>query len=373
LRTQPSRGQASRGQASRGAPSSTGRPRTGGRVPAALVDALGERGFVELIRLDDTLLAVTVAAGRCRLRELGSYERAVGAARVLRFEAHRLARREAAGDTRDPAMAGIAAAAYRLDAQLLRPLRRVLGDRELVIAPTGKLHGLPWPALPGLSGRPLSIVPSAGAWLRAAEAVEAVDHNRVVEGPAGPMGSAGAAEVRTDGHTVLVAGPGLPHAEPEIAALRALYPGANVLTGAAAQAEPVRAAMDGAGLVHLATHGDFRADNALFSSLRLADGPLWAYDLEALHRAPRRVVLAACDAGRAEVHAGEAVVGIAGVLLGFGARTVVASVTPVGDEATGALMRGLHRRLAAGVPPARALADTPRPPGAIGFVCFGAG
>ncbi|WP_244211386.1 C50 family peptidase, partial [Amycolatopsis kentuckyensis] len=52
--------------------------------------------------------------------------------------------------------------ARRLDDLLLAPLP--LGDGPLVIVPTGRLHELPWPALPGCRGRPVSLAPSAALW-----------------------------------------------------------------------------------------------------------------------------------------------------------------------------------------------------------------
>jgi CHAT domain-containing protein len=100
----------------------------------------------------------------------------------------------------------------------------------------------------------------------------------------------------------------------------------------------------------------------------LADGPLTAYDLEALSAVPQTVVLSACDAGR-----GDGALGLASVLLSIGARTVIAPVTPVRDSDSPAFMQGLHRLLASGIAPARALAMLERPPGVLGVQCFGAG
>ncbi len=51
-----------------------------------------------------------------------------------------------------------------------------------------------------------------------------------------------------------------------------------MLAGGSATTARVLAAIDGAGLAHIAAHGTFRADSPMFSSLRLDDGPL------ALHR-----------------------------------------------------------------------------------------
>ncbi|MCW2945050.1 MAG: Tetratricopeptide 4, partial [Actinoallomurus sp.] len=311
-------------------------------VPA-LAEALGDRLFIELIRSGDDLLAVTVAGGRCRRWSLGSYARACHDVRLLRFAVSRLARDADSTAARH----GLSCVARRLDTQLLRPLD--VGDRPVVLAPAGTLHGLPWPALPSLSGRALTVVSSAASWLRA----------RGVPPSTGRM--------------IVIAGPGLAHAGDEVAAVRAHHPGALVLTGSAAIAETVHAALDGASAVHIAAHGVFRSGNALFSSVRLADGPMITYDLERLRRPPRLMVLSACDAGRADVRAGEAVMGMVSAALSFGTATVVAGVTPVGDAATRDLMTGFHERLAAGTPPAEALADVPRAPAALGFVCFGAG
>ncbi len=312
-----------------------------GRLVPDLASALGDRVFAELIRVGDDLLAVTVADGRCRRRSLGPYARARHDVLLLRFAVSRLA----AGDA--SARDVLACAAGRLDARLLGPLR--LGERPLVLAPAGALHGLPWPALPSLKGRPLTVAPSASGWLRA---------SRV------PPSS---------GHVAVVAGPGLAHAGEEVRAVRAHHPGALVLTGRAATADAAHAALDGAATAHIAAHGTYRSGNALFSSIRLADGPLITYDLEHLRRPPRLMILSACDAGRSDVRAGESVMGLVTAALSYGTATVIACVTPVGDAAARDLMTGFHARLTAGRTPAEALAETPRPQGALGFVCFGAG
>lgn len=305
--------------------------------------ALGERALVEIITIGGEVHAVTVADGEARCHHLGACDDAARETGLLRYAVRRLA-----GEDDPQAAFALAGAAERLDRLLLAPLSPVLGDRDLVIAPTGALHGLPWAVLPSLAGRPFTIVPSAGAWLHAARAPG-----------------------RTDGHSVLVAGPGLRHAGREIAVLRRLHPRATVLEGADARAEPVRDALDGAALAHIAAHGEFREGNALFSRLRLADGPLLVHDLDELTVPPRVVVLSACDIGRADE--GDAVLGMAGALLALGAATVIASVAPVRDAATPAFMSAFHARLAAGDTPSRALATVPRTQGMAGLLCLGAG
>ncbi|WP_019631155.1 CHAT domain-containing protein [Actinomadura atramentaria] len=310
------------------------------RVPSPpgfgeLADALAGRVLVELVRVGAELHAVTIRDGRARRHVLGGFAAAVRAGALLRTAVDLAAR----GDPAPPPAP-----------DLLAPLRRVIGDREVVLAPTGALHALPWGVLPGLAGRPLAVAPSAAAWLRA--------HRRRARGP-GPAGRA-----------LLVAGPGLAHADAEVAALTAVHPDAAALAGRAARTAAVRAALDGAAVAHLAAHGVFRPGNPLFCGLRLADGPLLAHDLESVEAIPPLVVLSACETGRSA--GGDAVLGLPGVLLGLGAATVIAPVARIADAETPGFMAVLHRALAAGVPPAHALADAARTPGAAGFVCFGA-
>jgi CHAT domain-containing protein len=277
----------------------------------------------------------------------------------LRFGLRRLAFAHGSAASLEAAGAVVAYAAGRLDELLVGPLLARLGDgRPLVLVPTGVLHALPWSALPSLRGRPVSVAPSAALWRRAAE------------------GSGRRAPVRGGGRVVVVQGPGLPGAAGEVAALAGRYPRATCLAGPAANVAAVAAALDGADLAHVAAHGSFRVDNPLFSSLRLADGPLTVYDLEGLELAPRRLVLSACDAGLSGVRPGDELMGLAGALFALGMSTLVASVIPVPDAATTRLMLALHQGLQAGAGPAEALAHARSgqdPAVAASFVCFGAG
>ena len=322
---------------------------------SALRAALGQAALVEYLDLRGRLHAATVVGGRVRLHELGSVADAAQGLEELRFGLRRLAYELGSAPLFTERVERIS---RRLDALLLEPLRGVLGDRPLVIVPTGPLHEMPWPILPSCLGRPVSLSPSAALWLRAATTVTSGDGRRVV-----------------------VSGPGLPHAAAEVAALARRYPDARRFTGRAARVDAVADALDGADLAHIAAHGRFRTDNPLFSSLQLADGPLTAYDLERLKQPPRQVVLSACDSGRSTVHPGGEVLGLAAVLLALGTTSLVASVIPVPDHASSRLMLRFHRLLDEGDRPAQALAraqaelahrGSPADRIAtIGFVCYG--
>ncbi|MGY1617399.1 CHAT domain-containing protein [Geodermatophilus sp. SYSU D00691] len=337
------------------------RPRPG-RSVEEVVDRLGDGALVEYVEIDGDLHAVTAAGGRVRLHGLGSARPVREALAHVAFALRRLAApRPGPDDGRsDAAAAVLRRAAGGVDDLLLRPLRGEVGDRPLVVVPPGALQSLPWSALPSCQGRPVVVSPSAALW------------HQAVSRPSPPAGSP----------VVVVAGPGLPGATAEAAAVARLHAGSLLLTGAAATTAAVAAHLDGAGLVHLAAHGRLRSDNPSFSSLVLADGPLTVYDVERLASAPHSVVLAACDTGRPHVVAGEEILGFGAALLGGGTATLVAPVVPVPDAATAALMRDYHEGLAAGRRPAEALAAVQARFGsgdlhgwatAVAFVCLGAG
>jgi CHAT domain-containing protein len=319
-----------------------------------LAYALGPGALLELIEIDGELIALVSVQDRLTLHELGPLARVTDELEWLAFALRRITRRQR-GPQRATTLAGVQTSAQALGDMLLAPLEETLGDRSLVIVPTASLQALPWSILPPLRGRPVVVAPSAVIWL-----------------------ARRAAPRRRQPKRVLVAGPRLRHAVREIKAIRALYPDAEALTGSAATATAVLRALDGATVAHLACHGRFRADSPLFSSLELADGPLNAYELQRLDRAPELIVLSACDLATSTAQAGDELLGLAAALIAMGTRTIIASVLPVPDALAQKVTVTLHRQLAAGESAAQALAHVqatlPSSQVALaGFVCLGVG
>jgi tetratricopeptide (TPR) repeat protein len=238
-----------------------------------------------------------------------------------------------------------------LDQLLLAPLRPTLRDRDLVIVPTRTLSAVPWAVLPALHGRPVTVSPSASVWLRGRRT------------PAPPRTSA----------PLLVGGPDLPHAGPEVRAIAQVHPDATLVDGDRATVQTVLNLMCGRGLVHIAAHGHHERDNVLFSRLDLVDGPLMAHDVHQLDQPPEHVVLPACDVGRTVVRTGDELLGFTAALLYSGTRTVISCVNRVLDHEAMLAMPAYHRALVTGIPPARALADACAPDPLTPFVCFGTG
>ena len=317
----------------------------------AVRDDTAGTGLVIYLRDGLLLRALVVADGSARLRTLGEYAAAEEAVLRLRADLDTQAGRLLSGR-----LAAAVAAATRRDAAalasaVLTPLLADIGERDLVVIPAGVLTTVPWAVLPGCAGRPVTVAPSATAW-------------HVAKGKPGLAGSAGA---------LLVAGPGNARGDAEVAAIAALRPGAAVLTGASATPAATLTGLGTAAIAHLAAHGQHQAENALFSTLELAGGALFGYDLQRAAQAPSMVVLSACDLGLTDVRPGDETLGMVTALLAAGARTVVASVSRVADDTAMRAMVGYHRAIKSGSSPAAALATalTREPP--AGFVCFGAG
>ncbi|MEU8196194.1 CHAT domain-containing protein [Microbispora amethystogenes] len=310
--------------------------------------------LVELVRRGDELFAVTADAGGCALRALGSYQAAVEATKRIRYGLRRRVLRDA-GHPAGADDEAVARELSALDRRLLSgpgtltspgsPGQGAAGP--VTIVPTGALGTLPWPLLPSLRGRPVSVAADAARWFAPA--------------PAPPGG---------DPLVMSVAGPGLDHAADEAAMVAAAHRRARRV--GASRAEVLRA-LEQADVLHVAAHGLFSPRGPMLSHITLDDGPLMAYDLLTARRMPRLVVLSACDAGMAHAPVDGAALGLAGTFLDRGAACVVAGVVPVRDDEAPALMTLLHTLLADGRSPAEALALASEKTAVPGFVCFGDG
>ncbi|HEX3309316.1 MAG TPA: tetratricopeptide repeat protein, partial [Streptosporangiaceae bacterium] len=209
-----------------------------------LFDELGPATLIELVTVDSVLHVVVAADRRVRLHTVGSLpEREV---QLNRFVLRRLAHgRRQPGDEIALKYRGAA-----LEAALLGDAVAGLGDGPVVVIPPARFRAVPWTLMPSLRDRVVTVAPSASAWLRA----------RRMRSP-------------SPRRVALVTGPGLATKGAEIEPLVSRYPGAMLLGHGNATAGQVLTALDGAWLAHIAAHGTFRADNPMFSSILLDDGP----------------------------------------------------------------------------------------------------
>jgi hypothetical protein len=323
------------------------------RRTARLVDiakAIGtsDAAMAVYVEIAGSLHAVVVRAGERRVRSLGPSAPIIELVRRLRADLDVLAQPRLPGGLLAAVRSSFDRSVRGLDAALLAPL--AIDGKRLVIVSTGIFGQLPWGMLPSLRGVPVVVAPSATAWLAAEE--QRTRSRRC--------------------NVIALAGPGLPRAGDEIRGIGTAWRRASLHLDNEAGRPALTSAMASGTVVHVAAHGVHQVENPLFSSLLLADGPMFAHEMDQTARTPEHVVLSACELGLATVRPGDEAMGLTSVLLRLGTRSVVASVARVSDEVAAETMIAYHRKLASGLDSAAALADaTSSSSRAAPFVCFG--
>lgn len=308
---------------------------------------------------------------------------------------------------RDQRRADVKQLARAVDEVVMRPVRQMLGGaRRVFISPDGILNLVPFGALVDerqrylvseytfvylSSGRDLlrwqRRVPSRQSALLVAnpkfEPAEAEGRD------SGPERQGGANAHAGDMREIFSP---LPQTALEVEAIRRLLPGAKLLTDEKATEASLKE-VAGPDVLHLATHGYFRAkqpstashvrvmrgdtlqpriappdeDPLLRSGLALAganqlrgggneDGVLTAREALGLDLwGTKLVVLSACETGLGDVQNGEGVYGLRRALTLAGAQSQVMSLWKVNAEATRELIVGYYKRLIAGEGRAEAL------------------
>lgn len=266
------------------------------------------------------------------------------------------------------------AAARELYALLIRPLERDLaGALALCIVPDETLWRVPFAALMDEQGRFLiertSIVQAPSMTVYAAMAKRrepsAVPEHQVFA-LANPTLDHDVAKQLSSYFRGTTFG-ALPDAEREVDAIRDLYGSSHCIVLKRGQATEARAKeeMQGAQILHFATHGVLDDRNPLYSRLMFArdldagdDGSLEAWEIARLKIDADLVVLSACDTARGRIGGGEGVVGIAWSFFAAGARSTVATGWNIGSRSASEVMVGFHQALRAreGEPLAKARA-----------------
>jgi CHAT domain-containing protein/Tfp pilus assembly protein PilF len=222
--------------------------------------------------------------------------------------------------------------------ELIAPLEGWLKPRApLAIVPHGVLHHVPFHALFDgqnylLDRCEVSYAPSATVLALCQQRSSRAPTRALITGVADVLIPAALAEVQS--------------------VARQLADGgieAETLTKERATLEALSALAPGCDVLHLACHGLFRADNPMFSAVKLHDGWLTAADVMQLNLKDALVTLSACESGRGTVLRGDEVIGLPRAFLGAGAASVVVSLWLVQDKTTVKLMTHWYNQLNQGM------------------------
>jgi CHAT domain-containing protein len=217
--------------------------------------------------------------------------------------------------------------------ELIAPVRDLLRVPHLVFAPHGLLHYVPFHALHDgesyLTARySISYAPSAGIY--------ALCHDKQANS-VGPCLILGVPDSQA------------PFIRDEVEALASILPDSQLFTESAATEGVLRTQGAISRIVHIATHGYFRQDNPMFSSIRLGDSYLSLYDLYHLKLPAELVVLSGCATGLNVVTPGDELLGLVRGLFQAGAQSLVLSLWDVHDQSTREFMISFYKHLLEGL------------------------
>ena len=234
----------------------------------------------------------------------------------------------------------------------IAPISHSIEGDELVIVPDGSSFLIPYAALADQNSRYLSetlrirLIPSlTSSWLLA----ECPEDYHSASG-ALVVGNPWVETVRIKGCKPFLQ---LPGAEEEVRMIGKIL-NIEPLTGKNATKDRVLSGLNSVSLVHIAAHGRTETGEIILSPNFLSakspeekDFLLTMADVLDAKVHAKLVVLSCCNSGRGNIKV-EGVVGIARAFLGAGARSVIATLWAIDDEATLAFMRHFYDHLVAG-------------------------
>ncbi len=216
-----------------------------------------------------------------------------------------------------------------LYAELIGPVRSLLDARHLVVVPHAFLHYLPFHALQ--SGRQYM--------------AEAYTMSYAPSGTVYSLCSRKAPEFEQKSLVLGIPDDAAPHIRIEAEAAAATLPNARLFLGRDATEGVLREGGRRSRFVHIATHGIFRQDNPMFSSIRLGNSYLNLLDLYDLELSAELVTLSGCSTGLNVPVGGDELVGLVRGLLYAGAQGALVTLWDVNDRSTADFVAAFYRHL----------------------------
>lgn len=212
---------------------------------------------------------------------------------------------------------------------LLRPLISHLNGHELIVVPHDFLHYIPFHALK-------------------LDSDYVVDHFTVSYSPSASVFKLCTSKPASGKSGSLVMGisdPRIPFVVEEIESISTLLPSVRRFVGQEATEERLRTIGREASILHIASHGQYRNDNPMFSSIQLGTSWLNLFDIYNLELDADLVTLSGCGTGINRIVDGDELVGLVRGFLYAGTRSLLVSLWNVHDRSTAELMRSFYTSL----------------------------
>src|SRR5271163_3926675 len=288
-----------------------------------------DSAIVEYYSTGDRLVAAVVTRDSIKIIPVSVVSRVLNFLHLLRFQLSKF-RMGSAYTHRfeQPLLRAAQGHLESLYADLIAPLREHLTAKHLIFVPHGALHFLPFHALRDggeylCDSYTISYAPSATVFALCQEKAASDMPNSLVMG---------------------IPDERAPQILSEVQSVAKLLPHPELFVGPDATTDVLRRRGAASSLLHVATHGNYRQDNPMFSSIRLGDGYLSLYDPYQIRLPAKLVTLSGCATGMNFVSAGDELLGLQRGLFCAGATSLLLSLWDVHDESTAALMQSFYKR-----------------------------
>ncbi|MBT3509009.1 MAG: CHAT domain-containing protein [Nitrospina sp.] len=267
---------------------------------------------------------------------------------------------------------------------LIKPIAIKISKNRVIISPHGPLHYLPFQLLHDgekylIENHTLNYIPSATVLrylankspigpldpdgeseFSATTVTTTVDDSEYLPGWGAETVSESVSENQNSGppkSILLLGNPeldnealNLPYSEIEIDNASTFFPDSVKLSRSEASETNLKNKASSYDVLHFATHATFDNDEPFNSSLLLAsdgsnDGKLTVEEIYQLQLKPSLVVLSACDTGLGKYSAGDEIIGFYRAFMYAGAKSIIATLWPVSDEATSFLINEFYQSL----------------------------
>jgi CHAT domain-containing protein len=286
--------------------------------------------MLEFFVTNDRLWVCIIGKDGATIKSLGDVDPVFSAVKLLTFQLSRIQGHSGAGR----GSLGTAATLKHLQSLyklLIQPVESMIDVDDLIVVPHGLLHQVPFHALHDGSSylierSTVSYAPSATVFCLCKRKQSTNPNQSLLVGVPDEKSPAISSEIRS---------------------IAPLLPAPFVFTGERATVRSVFEHAASCRYIHIAAHGEFRSDNPMFSSIRLADGRINVLDLYRLRLNAELVTLSGCSTGAGIIAGEDELVGLARGLLRSGARAGLLALWEVHDSSAAAFMRYFYENLPA--------------------------
>jgi CHAT domain-containing protein len=295
--------------------------------------------LLEYYQARGQIYACVLSRDRLDVLPVASGEAVRKVLRLLQFQLSKVGLGSAASQAAEERRGATDAHLSELYTMLVAPVRDLLRGEHLVIVPHEMLHYLPFHALFDgarflTDAYTISYAPSASVYRLCC-----------------------AKRPRSEGEPLVMGVPDerAPYIADEVHAVANTFPQARVFIGSEATADRLTTHGPTSPFVHIATHGRFRRDNPMFSSIRLGSGPFNVIDLYQLRLSAELVTLSGCSTGLNAIVGGDELLGLVRGLLYAGASAVLLTLWDAYDRSTAEFMEAFYMQLQTGATKAKAV------------------